>query len=115
MAAAYYAIVIEEGATFNLPVAVKANGDPLNLTGYTAQMQVRSSVDDEAVIVEASTANGRIVITGGTGVINITIPANVTSTLSFASAVYDLKATSPAGVVTFYLRGPATFSKAVTR
>lgn len=115
MAAANYAITIEEGATFNLPVAIKANGDPVNLTNHTAQMQVRSTLDAQAVIVEASTANGRIVITGNTGIINITIPANVTSTLDFTQAVYDLKGTSPSGVVTRYLSGLVTFSKAVTR
>ena len=60
-------------------------------------------------------ANGRIVITGNTGIINITIPANVTSTLDFTQAVYDLKGTSPSGVVTRYLSGLVTFSKAVTR
>ena len=115
MPASQYAITIEEGATFVLTFTVKAGGVAVNLTGYTAQMQVRSTVESSAVIVEASSANNRVDIQGGTGVVTVTIPANVTSTLDFTDGVYDLKATAPGGAVSRYLAGEVTFSRAVTR
>jgi hypothetical protein len=44
MAATTYDILIEQGATYSQVVTYKESGVAVNLTGYTARMQVRSHV-----------------------------------------------------------------------
>ena len=87
----------------------------VNLTGYTADMQFRVSPYATSILYEASTANGAIVLGGATGTITITIPAVTTTGFTFRQAVYDLKMTSPGGVVTRLLAGSVTVSPEVTR
>jgi hypothetical protein len=42
MAATTYDILIEQGATYSQVITYKESGAAVNLTGYTARMQVRS-------------------------------------------------------------------------
>jgi hypothetical protein len=65
------------------------NDAAINLTGYTAAMHLKRNLDDAAATVEATTANGRIVITGATGTVAVTIPVSVTEDLS-GEYLYDL-------------------------
>jgi hypothetical protein len=55
------------------------------------------------------------VITGATGLINITITATQTTALLPDLYVYDLEITSGAGVVTRLIEGSAIVSAEVTR
>jgi hypothetical protein len=91
MSAGLYKILCEQGATFQLPLVWKdASGNPVNVTGWTAQMDVRKTKQSEASIVELSTENGRITLGGDTGQIDLLIPATVTATLDPGAYVYDL-------------------------
>ena len=46
MAAGRYLLTIEQGATTDLLLEYKdSNGNPVDLSGYTARMQIRPSVD----------------------------------------------------------------------
>lgn len=116
-------ICIFQGATFSQTLYWEV-GDPpapVNLTGYTAKLQVRSSHKSKVVILELSTSNGRITLgTGGdmtTGAINLSISATDTAQLSIcddAKPVYDLEMTSGA-TVSRILQGNVIIAPEVTK
>jgi hypothetical protein len=54
---------------------------PINLTGFTARMQVRSSVKATTPLLSISTTTGEISIDGPTGTITINVPAATTKDL----------------------------------
>jgi hypothetical protein len=117
MPAGKHDIIIEQGATFRRVITWKdSSGSPINLTGYTAKMQVRERVRDSDVVLECSTSNGRITLGGSAGTITIVAQDEVTVLLSeMPKAVYDLELTSAGGEVTRLLRGNAEIIGEVTR
>jgi len=90
-------------------------GTAINLTGYTAAMQLRKTVSSATASLSLSSPSSGIVITGVTGLINITITATQTTALLPDLYVYDLEITSGAGVVTRLIEGSAIVSAEVTR
>ena len=118
MAAAQFDITIDQGATLQQTFKWTSDaGVGIDLTGYTAQMQVRSDYADNGgtIYLTLSSAAGTIVITPASGQIDLVVPPATTQGLTFTSGVYDLEVTSPTGVVTRLVRGTATLSKEVTR
>lgn len=65
-------------------------GDPMDLTGYTARMQLRTSVDSVDVVIELTTGNGRITITLPNQ-IDVEISAEDTALIDPGSYKYDLE------------------------
>lgn len=113
MPAAKLNLLVEQGATFSKTLVWKdKNKRAINLTGYTARMQIRKTVGDATVIYELTTANGRITFPAA-GTIKLNIPAAVTSTLQ--SGVYDLEMIAPNGDVLRLIEGKVTVSPEVTR
>lgn len=101
----------EQGATFTQQIqwtVESAPGTcidvPVNLTGYTAKMQVRKKAG-AALLVELSTANGRIVITPLTGTILLTLTAAETNVLTPGLYLYDLELTNSTGFVIRFISG----------
>lgn len=115
MAATTYDILIEQGATYSQLITYKDNGVAVNLTGYTARMQVRSTLESATTVVELTTANSRIALGGTAGTITLTISATDTAALTAGRGVYDLELVSGSGIVTRLLQGVATISRNVTR
>jgi len=116
MAAAKYNFEIEQGTTFTKPLVWKNNtGTVVNLSGYTARMQVRSSITSDVVLLELTTENELILITPAQGKITLSIDADTTSRINWTKGVYDLEVESSNGIVTRLLRGNITVSKEVTR
>ena len=115
MSATTYDILIEQGATYSQLVTYKESGVAVNLTGYTARMQVRSTLESATSVVELTTANGRIALGGAAGTITLTISATDTAALTAGRGVYDLELVSGSGIVTRLLQGVATISRNVTR
>lgn len=115
MSAAVHNFDIEQGTSLVKQIVWKdSNGSPINLTGYTARMQVRPNVDSE-VLLELSTTNGRIVITPLTGTITLNFtPANTVGTY-WTKGKYDLEMTSGNGFVTRLIKGTINLSKEITR
>ena len=111
-----YELNINQGSNLSLEIALKnANGTPLNLTGYTAHMQLRASYTSPQVIVELTTENGRLVITPLTGLVTLLLSAATTAALVAKTYVYDLEIVSASGFVTRMLQGEAVISPEVTR
>jgi hypothetical protein len=88
---------------------------PLDLTGYTARMQLRASVASPDVLLELSTATTGITIDSPTGTIQRTIAATDTAAITWTQAVYDLVLTDGAGKVTRLAEGNVIVRREVTR
>jgi len=108
-----------QGATFRRTLTwTDSARNPIDLTSYTARMQVRPSVDSSNVVIELTTANTRITL-GNTattkGQVNLLLPANTTSTLIAGQYVYDLELVSAGGEVTRLVEGNFVVKAEVTR
>jgi hypothetical protein len=94
-----------QGDTFNVAPVWKINNSYVNVTGYSAKMQVRQAVTSTSTIVEMSTVNGRIVAGTIDGKFTITLSAADSAALPPGNYIYDLDVTSPGGTVTTLLTG----------
>jgi hypothetical protein len=116
MPASIYNIICEQGATLERNLTFRdGNGLLVNLTGFSAQMQVRPTVTSSTVTLELSTLNNRIVLGGQAGTITLNVPATTTATLAPGDFVYDLELTSPNGVVRRLVEGKFKVKPEVTR
>lgn len=116
MSAGKFDLPIEQGATLRHTFQLNdQNGALVDLTGYTAQMQIRQTVQSQVPLTTLTTENGGIVMGGANGQIELIISATQTSKLLTQYAVYDLKIIAPNGDVTRLLEGMVTVSAAVTR
>lgn len=88
---------------------------PVPITGYTAQMQIRETLESTTVIAELTTANGRIVIEPINSVISINLTAALTATFNFDSAVYSMELTDAQSNVFQFVNGSLSLIKEVTR
>jgi len=90
--------------------------DPIDLTGYTAKMQIRSSPSSSEVVLELSTENGRILNSGATGILTLLVDAEDTADLPAPFVgVYSLLVTNPDGFVTNLLTGVFNINEAITK
>ena len=111
-----YDLDIWQGQTFTQEIVWKDSiGTPVDLTNYTARMQVRKKVKSSTTEIELTTANGRISLGTTNGTITLTISATDTASLDFTCAVYDLELESQTSVVTRVLEGSVTLHPEVTR
>lgn len=90
--AAVYTMHLDAGATFTRQFEyTDADGTPADLTGYTALMHIRATVDAGLALAVTPT------IDVPTGVITVTIPAADTSTLVLPEYIYALELTAGGG------------------
>ena len=111
-----YNVVIDQGADWFLDVNYdNPNGTPVNLTGYTAALQLRSLPTDPVSVLSLTTGAG-ITITGATGLVSIHATATQTRAIDEGIYYYDLEITAPTGgVVTRLIQGQADVTPEVTR
>ncbi len=115
MSAATHDILIEQGATFLLNLVWKDSlGAPINLTGYTARMQVRHKITDASPLLTFTTENGGIALGGALGTITLNATATQTAALTADQYVYDLELVTGA-TVTRLVQGSFTVTPEVTR
>ena len=115
MGAGTYHFSMEQGSTFSRSITYKdSNGSPIDLSGYTARMQLRRNVEDSSPIIELTTANGRITLGGTAGTVTLTIAASDTASLSPVEGVYDLELVS-GDTVEKLIAGTFTIQREVTR
>ena len=110
-----YDLCIQQGATFTKVFRWKANGSPVNLTGWTARMQIRATADAAAALIELTTQNARIVLGGTEGTITLNISATDTAGLPAGRGVYDLELVAPNSAVTCLVGGAVTIPRNITR
>jgi len=132
MAAGKYNFIIEQGATTNFEFVYKdSSGNPIDLTGYTARMDLRPTPGASTSYLTLSSSLGpcgtglNMSGSGGlsaskpltSGSIGVYISAASSSALTFTEASYDLEIVSGSGncaVVTRLVEGKVTLSKEVT-
>jgi hypothetical protein len=111
-----YTMVCDQGSTFSLSFTIRTDGVPWPLESYTARMQVRSFTSSQTVLVELSTANGRITYGPEVGKVNLLIDAVTTAGLPPARHTYDLEFTTITdGTVQKILSGSFVVRGEVTR
>lgn len=106
-----------QGASFDYTLTWKLDNVPVNLTGYSARMQVRESFDSTAVIM--SLTNGSGITLGGTaGTILLAASATTTAAIDATPSgqyIYDLELVSDSSVVTRLVQGNFLVDPEVTR
>lgn len=114
MGAGIYHIKMDQGSTFSLVLTYKdSSGTVINLSGYTARMQMRRNYEDDSMI-ELTTENGRIALGGEAGTVTLTISATDTAALPPVEGVYDLELVQ-GSVVDKLLAGTFSIAREVTR
>lgn len=116
MAAGIHNITIEQGATFRLIIQwLGSDSLPVDLTGYTARMQVRPFAEsDDILLTVDSESTGGITFESDAQIL-IEVDAAVTAALTDYFGSYDLELESASGVVTRLIQGSVTISPEVTR
>jgi hypothetical protein len=109
-------LVAYQGASWDYTLTWNTGGTPVNLTSYTARMQVRETYDSTGTILSLTSGTG--ITLGGTAG-TIYLEASATTTAGFDGTpnkqfLYDLELES-AGVVTRLVEGTFTINPEVTR
>lgn len=114
MATGTYDTEVNQGDTWLRHLEwVDANEEPIDLSTYTARMQLRTSADAIDYVLELTTENGYIVL-GDNGTFHIEVPADVTAAIEPGSYRYDLEMIT-GGFVRKILRGKIKVVAEVTK
>jgi len=122
MIAGIYNITCEQGTDFSRSCILKYPdpADPTgstyllyDLTGYTARMQVRRTLESASPEIELTTANSGILLGGVAGTFEIVMTSTQTAALD-SDGVYDLVIISAGGTVSRVIQGTFTLDLEVT-
>ena len=117
MSAGIYNLSIEQGATFDLEIRYKdANGDPVDLTGYDARLQIREFIYSQNFVLglDSSESLNNIYTGGSAGTIDINIQPEITKDFVPGNYVYDLEIYTSSNVYRL-IQGKFTVTSEVTR
>lgn len=89
---------VKRGDTWNFIFNWKTNDTPIDLTGCTARMQVRKKKLG-TLLASVTTEDGGITIDGLLGKVNISFPADITSSCEPGTHDTDLEVTFTTGEV----------------
>lgn len=103
---------VDRGATLSDTHLWKLDGVPVNLTACTARMQVRQRTANDPVLLDLTTANGRLVLGGSLGTVQVLVADDVTALAK--SGVYDLFIDFPSGASVCLMAGDFTVNPRVT-
>lgn len=114
MTAGIYNFTMDQGSTWTLSLIYKdPNGDPIDLTGYTAKMQLRSKSNSSTAVLTLATGGDGITITPLTGTISLYATDEQTGLIASGFYVYDLELDN-GGAITRLIQGQVTLSPQVT-
>lgn len=134
MPARPYCFIFELGCTFQRILYLQPGPDA-QIEGFTGRMQVRPTIDSNDVIIELTTANGRMSVINGAIVLDVAPDVEIDTSVCTKSgtktepdplgglpyqatgklAVFDVEVVSPDGVTTRVFAGEVVFSPEVTR
>src|SRR5215472_1882823 len=100
-----YTICCQQYASFSLLITwLDENGSPVDLSGYSAAMQVRFALGGY-LLIELTNSNGMITLGGTAGTVLLIISAAKTTLFAPGAYHYDILLTSAGGVATRLLEG----------
>jgi len=116
MTAGIYNFTIDQGAQYTTQIIwADSSGNPIDLTGYTAAMQLREqAASPNPSALNLTSSNGGITITPLAGEMDILMTTAQTGALDARFYVYDLEI-ALSGVVTRIIQGQITVSAQVTQ
>ena len=112
-----YNTTIDQGADWFINFTYEnPAGTPVNITGYTAALQIRTSPLARTAVLTLTDGDG-ITITGASGLIECHATAEQTAAIVNAKYAYDLEITStaPEYTVTRLVQGTVIVTPQVTR
>lgn len=123
MIAGIYNLFIEQGATFTRLIEIEFPDPsdqtvflPYDLSGFSASMQIRRTIDSPVPQISLTSASGDIEMqpSGVLNAIRIVMSPQQTSSLT-SDGVYDIEIEDGSGNIQRILRGAVTLSLEVTR
>lgn len=104
-------LTVDQGSTFSVTIDVTdADGNILNLTGYTVAGQIRKNYDSSTFTAFTGSVSAAVL-----GKITIALTSTQTNTLVAGRYVYDVEITSGASAITRVLEGQLEVTPGVTR
>ena len=109
-----FPISVYQGESWNMDIIYADDtGNPIDITGYTAEMTIRESAGGPA-LVDLTSGVG-ITIVGATGSIGIAMTNTQTAGLEVGSAYYDLAIKTTSLLIKPLLRGPVNVTARMAR
>lgn len=105
--------ICPQGSTFSRALTYKVDNSPVDLTGYSARLQIREYHYSDEFIANLTDLAG-ITLGGSAGTINVLIAASATQEFVPGSYVYDLELVA-GGTVTRLIEGKFSVTPEVTR
>lgn len=106
-------IHVDQGSDVRVPIAFIDDFSELDLTGFSARMELRPSASSKKVVDRLTTEDSRISIEKET--LTLFWPHEITESLSAGRYVYDLELVSAGGEVSRVLSGRVQVCKEVTQ
>ena len=110
-----YPIVCPQGSTLIVPLEYVVNDLVVDLTLWTARMQVRTSHKATTKILDLTTENGGITLSATTPNISIKVTSTLSTPLTAKTYVYDLELIDTLGEPFRIMEGDFKVTPEVTR
>ena len=107
-------VCLPQGVTWDLKFLWESGGNPVDLTGYSARLMMRTSSEAASPTVSLSTVAGTMTV-NASGEIQLAYPAISSSAITAGTYLYDLELENPAGNVRRLVEGRAVVSREITR
>lgn len=109
-------LIINQGATFRYKFIWKdAKKRLIDVTGFTARMQIRPTIDSLTVLATLDTESSGISLGATAGTVSLYLSSATTTAYTWTSGVYDLELISSSGEIFRLVGGTITVSPEVTR
>jgi len=106
---------VDQNATFSFIIEYKDNnGDPIDLDGSSAKLQVRDTAGGSKLAFSLTSPNGGIIIDEPNGKLTIKMTPTQTNKLFYPKSSYDIMVTDSNLNKTKLLEGFITLSRSVT-
>lgn len=107
-------LFIQQGTTWAISWPITTpEGDPVDVTGWGVQAQIRASKTATEVLHEFTTTRENAF--ADQGAVTLSVTPNESSAWPWRSGVYDVELTDPTGRVARIAEGSVTVSAEVTR
>lgn len=111
--AGVYDFVFEQGTTIARLLTWKRSNVPVDLTGYTARMEIRDKYGGN-LLYRFDLGQGNLVLGGTAGTIILRVPPSTSAAWTWRAGVYDLEVIDSNGDVARLIQGKVKISPEVT-